>query len=108
MNETIFDWDDIKLFLAVARHRGLSAAARETGTSAPTLGRRMLRLETKTRKELFERHARGYSLTEVGEAFFVSAQDIEARIKPLTARSEQQQKTVVKISAGAWTTRAIC
>ncbi|MBL4811132.1 MAG: LysR family transcriptional regulator, partial [Rhodobacteraceae bacterium] len=39
MNEMKFDWDDLRLFLAVAREGGLAAAAASTGKSAPTLGR---------------------------------------------------------------------
>ncbi len=45
MNEREFNWDDLRLFLAVARHEGLAPAAAEIGKSAPTLGRRMLALE---------------------------------------------------------------
>jgi hypothetical protein len=37
MDETKFDWDDRRLFLAVAREGGLAAAAGSTGKSAPTL-----------------------------------------------------------------------
>jgi len=45
MNEKMLAWDDMQLFLSVARDGGLSAAARSTGRSAATLGRRMLALE---------------------------------------------------------------
>jgi DNA-binding transcriptional LysR family regulator len=50
MNETSFDWDDLRLFLAVAREGGLAAAAAITEKSAPTLGRRMLGLEQPSKK----------------------------------------------------------
>ena len=63
MNETISNWDDLHLFLAVAREGGLSPAARLTGRSAATLGRRMLALERSMGRELFVRHERGYELT---------------------------------------------
>ena len=55
MNETKFDWDDLRLFLAVAREGGLAAAAEKSGKSAPTLGRRMLALEQRIGQELFKR-----------------------------------------------------
>lgn len=45
MSEAKAGWDDLHLFLAVAREGGLSPAARATGRSAATLGRRMLALE---------------------------------------------------------------
>lgn len=108
MDETKFTWDDLRLFLAVARHRGLSAAARETGTSAPTLGRRMRSLEAISRKELFHRHARGYELTETGEAFFQKSVEVEAHIMPLIAPWHEEGRTLVKVSAGAWTIHALC
>ncbi len=63
MDETRASWDDLHLFLAVAREGGLSPAARTTGRSAATLGRRMLALERSIRRELFVRHERGYELT---------------------------------------------
>ncbi len=66
MNETNFDWDDLRLFLAVAREGGLAAASASTGKSPPTLGRRMLALERRLGLELFERLPRGYALTDQG------------------------------------------
>ena len=48
MNEMNFDWNDLKFFLAVARHKGLSGTARQTGISPATLGRRMQALEHAT------------------------------------------------------------
>ena len=56
MDETSAGWDDLHLFLAVAREGGLSPAARATGRSAATLGRRMLALERAMGRELFVRH----------------------------------------------------
>jgi len=107
MNKMNLDWDDLKLFLAVARAGGLSAASEATGKSAPTLGRRMLALEAATGTELFRRLPRGYELTEDGTAFLAKAADLEAQIQPLL-RSAKDGRTVVKISAGSWMTYALC
>lgn len=38
-------WDDLRIFFHVARSGGLSGAARQTGLSPATIGRRMLALE---------------------------------------------------------------
>ncbi|MEP3847933.1 MAG: LysR family transcriptional regulator [Paracoccaceae bacterium] len=107
MNEKNFDWNDLRFFLAVARNKGLSGAARDTGSSAPTLGRRMHALEKATGKEIFHRHARGYDLTEQGEAFFSKAMELEANVIPLLSTKDKAGKTLVKISAGQWTSHAL-
>ena len=107
MDEKNFDWNDLKLFLAVARNKGLSGAARDTGSSAPTLGRRMQALEKATGEEIFHRHARGYDLTEQGEAFFSRVVELEASVIPLVSTKDKAGKTLVKISAGQWTLNAL-
>ena len=60
-------WDDLQLFLHVATEGGLSAAASQTGLSAPTIGRRMLALERTTGRTLFVRSQQGYRLAHDGE-----------------------------------------
>jgi len=107
MNEMNSDWNDLKYFLVVARHKGLSGAARETGLSAATLGRRMLALEQSTGSEIFHRHARGYELTEKGEALLTSVSAIDAAVRPLYPSNEGDRKTLVKLSAGHWTLHAL-
>lgn len=106
MNNMNFDWDDLRLFLAVARGGGLSVAARATGKSAPTLGRRMLALERAVGAELFQRLPRGYALTTEGEAFLARIAEVEARIAPLAQGGTGP--VLVKVSAGAWMTQWLC
>ena len=66
--KSMMDWQDLRLFLAVARHEGLTGAAKETGASPATLGRRMTSLETALNMRLFHRGASGYALTPEGGA----------------------------------------
>ena len=108
MDEIDLDWDDLKLFLAVARAGGLSAATQATGKSAPTLGRRMLALEAVTGAELFRRLPRGYELTEQGAALLAKVLDLEALIRPLSRSAAKHGGAVVRISAGSWMTLALC
>ncbi len=108
MNETNFDWDDLRLFLAVARAGGLSGAATVTGKSAATLGRRMLALEAATSQELFRRQARGYELTEQGTALLARAVDLEAQIQAVNGSAAGAGRVLVKISAGSWMTHILC
>lgn len=107
MDETAADWNDLKFFLAVARHKGLSGAARQTGISPATLGRRMQALEQSTGIEIFHRHARGYDLTEQGEALFAKVAELDASVRPLFERRKDGEKTLVKLSAGQWTLHAL-
>ena len=107
MSEMNFDWDDIRLFLAVARGGGLARASVETGKSAPTLARRMLEFERHMGRELFRRHARGYDLTEDGHALLNELAGVEAMITPV-ANAGKSARPVVKVSAGAWTTLHLC
>lgn len=58
--------DDLRLFLAVADAGGLAGAQKATGTPSPTLSRRMAKLERQMGLRLFERGARGYTLTKRG------------------------------------------
>ncbi|MCY0093175.1 LysR family transcriptional regulator [Hoeflea ulvae] len=104
MDETKSEWSDLRLFLAVAREGGLSPAARTTGRSAATLGRRMLALERAIGRDLFVRHERGYELTADARALVDELTEIETRIGRLTAPPAEQGRPLVKISAGTWTT----
>ncbi|WP_417415108.1 LysR family transcriptional regulator [Hoeflea sp.] len=107
MNETMAGWDDLQLFLAVAREGGLSRAAKVTGRSAATLGRRMLALERAMGRELFIRHDRGYELTAHARQLLGELSEVEARIVRLTAASGDAERPLVKLSAGSWTTLAL-
>jgi len=107
MNERKLHWDDLQLFLSIARHSGLAGAAKETGKSPPTLGRRMQALEEALGQELFLRHARGYDLTDEGQVLLGRAQDLEQQILPLQDL-QNEKYPLVKISAGSWMTHVLC
>jgi DNA-binding transcriptional LysR family regulator len=62
------EWDDIKIFLAIARAGTLSGAARITRQSQPTMGRRILALESAVGHILFQRTSEGFVLTDEGYA----------------------------------------
>lgn len=108
MNEVNFDWDDLRLFLAVARGGGLAAATASTQKSAPTLGRRMLALERRLGQELFRRLPRGYALTDEGQALLTKATELEARLHASLGAGSTASVPTVKISAGLWVTHLLC
>ena len=62
------NWDDTRLFLALARHGTLSGAARELGIGLATISRRVERMEHALGLPLFLRHQNGYDLTDQGAA----------------------------------------
>lgn len=107
MSEEIRNWDDLHLFLAVAREGGLSAASRTSRRSAATLGRRMLALERSMGRELFIRHDRGYELTVDGRRLLDNLVDIENRLDRLTAPPDRKERPLVKVSAGSFTTMVL-
>jgi DNA-binding transcriptional LysR family regulator len=97
-------WDDLRLFLQVARAGGLTGAAAATATSAATLGRRMLALEAALKRSLFVRRQTGYRLTADGEDLFARVQAMEAQARPIEdwAAGPDAMPTV-RISPGTWT-----
>ena len=99
------DWDELRFFLAVARSAGLNAAARQTGASAPTLGRRMAALERRLARQLFTRSQAGYELTEAGQALYRYAEEMEAAARGIERWRDETPRRLVRISAGSWTSR---
>lgn len=74
------NWDDLRVFLAVARAEGLSAAAPVLKMDPATLGRRIARLEAQLGAALFVKSPRGYALTDLGERIKEHAAAAEAQI----------------------------
>ncbi|MGZ3439406.1 MAG: LysR family transcriptional regulator, partial [Polyangia bacterium] len=73
----MFDWNDARYFLAVARLGSLSKAARHLRVQQSTVGRRLAALEAALDTRLFERTSDGYVATSAGEAFVAHAERIE-------------------------------
>lgn len=71
------NWDDMRLFLAVARTGSISGAAKQLGVQHSTVSRRMRSLEEKLGARLIERKKTGYELTLAGENIKQSALRIE-------------------------------
>jgi len=63
---TVKNWDDMRVFLAVARAESLTAAAPVLKMDPATLSRRIARLETTIGASLFIKSPQGYALTNLG------------------------------------------
>ena len=77
----MFDWDDIRIFVAAARAGSLGGAAQRLGIDAATVGRRVARLESALKSTLVVRSASGLQLTPAG------AQLLEVGLQAETAMS---------------------
>lgn len=64
--DNALDWTHLQSFVAIAKHRTLSGAARVLGGSQPTMGRHIAALEKSLNVRLFDRTADGLDLTPTG------------------------------------------
>lgn len=83
MNAQLANWDDLRVFLAVARAGSLSGAARSLGVNHSTVFRRVAGLEETLGVRLFDRLPTGYALTPAGEETLGIVERIEADVTTL-------------------------
>ena len=102
-------WDAYQIFLAVARHGGLTGAAQASRLSPATVGRRVLELEQGIGRQLFSRSQTGYRLTADGQALFEHLQAMDAVVRKVDGwRQEAHCASVVRLMAGTWGTWLVC
>lgn len=77
------NWDDIRIFLAIARHGTLTGAAAHLNSGIATVSRRIDRLESALGVPLFARHQSGYRLTDEGEMLLPKAEALEESARAL-------------------------
>ena len=75
------DWDKLKIFYAVAEAGNFTKATYSLNLSQSAISRQIQSLEYELKTLLFERHARGLSLTENGEYLFKTASEVIAKLK---------------------------
>ena len=79
------NWDDLRLFLAVAREQSLSGAGKLLRLDPATLGRRGARLEKALDRVLFVKSPQGYALTEDGARLMERAEVAEQAMRQAQA-----------------------
>jgi DNA-binding transcriptional LysR family regulator len=97
------DWDDLRVFLTLARDGKLAAAARRLEVSHPTVARRVKALEESIGARLFDRLPDRFVLTAAGEELLADAQAMEQAADSIHRRSAGLGDTfhgTVRISAG--------
>jgi DNA-binding transcriptional LysR family regulator len=98
MQKGMLKWDDLRVFLAVARQSQLQLAGRWLGLDPATVGRRIAALEEALGARLFDRSPQGYALTEAGRSLVEHAQAMEslatAAAEELGGRADRLSGTV--------------
>jgi len=98
----MFDWDDIRVFLAVVRSGTVRGAARQLGITHATVSRRLRGLEERLGSQLFDRVPGGQTLSTVGQSILETAEQIEERMGEIDRRAFAQNTNLagpVRLSA---------
>ncbi|WP_282060023.1 LysR family transcriptional regulator [Roseobacter litoralis] len=96
------NWDDLRIFLAVARDNSLSGAGKRLRLDPATVGRRIQKLETSLQTVLFTKSPQGYALTETGQALLARAEQAETAMRAAVAElPEQSDRLSGQIRIGA-------
>lgn len=90
----MLDWNDIRIFLAVASEGSTLAASKKLSINQTTVGRRMHALETALGLTLFERDTRGYSLTSQGSALIEVAANMGEAAEQILTRASHLTRTL--------------
>ena len=72
------NWDDMRVFLALAREGSVSGAGRALGVKHTTVARRIHAFEERLGTRLFDRLPNGYAMTQAAENMFEHALAMEA------------------------------
>ena len=93
------DWDKLKIFHAVAEAGSFTNATINLNLSQSAISRQIQSLEQDLKVQLFERHARGLTLTENGEYLFKTAHDVISKLKEVESTlGDQKNKPTGKLT----------
>ena len=99
------NWDDVQVFLAIARHGTLGAAGRALKQSQPTMGRRLKALESSLGHTLFQRTSEGFVLTDEGVAVLNHAEGMESQALSFSRQldgADRQLEGGLRVSTSDW------
>ncbi|MFL2902622.1 MAG: LysR family transcriptional regulator [Candidatus Pelagibacter sp.] len=93
------DWDKLKIFHAVAEAGSFTSATVILNLSQSAISRQIQSLEEDLKVKLFERHARGLTLTENGEYVYKTAHEVISKLKEVeTTLGDQKYKPTGKLT----------
>jgi len=84
------DWDKLRIFHAVASAGSFTHAGQSLGLSQSAVSRQISALEEEISTPLFQRHARGLTLTDEGELLYSAVSEVLARL----AAAEEALKNI--------------
>ena len=90
----MIDWDDVRIFLAVARSGSVRAAAERLRVNHSTVLRRIAQLEVRLGAQMFEKLPSGYRLTDAGDEVLEFAAQMEASSNRLETRVFGRDQTL--------------
>jgi DNA-binding transcriptional LysR family regulator len=93
----MFDWDDLRYFLAVARQGSTIAAGHAMQVNQSTVQRRIAALERRIGRPLVKRHSTGYQLTEFGEEMVAYAETVERAVLAFEQHLETSRREAVGV-----------
>lgn len=88
----MFDWNDLRHFLAVARTGSTLAAARQLGVNQTTCARRLQTLEEGLGQRLFDKTQAGRALTETGRALLSAAEAVETAARGFQDQADARRR----------------
>lgn len=97
----MFDWNDLKHFLAVARCGSTVAAAKALNVNQSTVQRRLDELEKQLGRQLVVRQPAGYKLTELGQDIVTYAERVEEAVQAFERRlaaSDTELAGIVRVT----------
>ena len=93
------DWDKLKIFHTVAESGSFTSATVNLNLSQSAISRQIQSLENDLKVKLFERHARGLTLTENGEYVYKTAHEVISKLKEVeTSLGDQKNKPTGKLT----------
>ncbi|WP_265563562.1 LysR family transcriptional regulator [Sphingomicrobium arenosum] len=90
----MYDWDDLRYFLAVAEEGSTLKAAARLGANQTTVARRIAALESALGHQLFERRKAGYRLTQTGARFLDLARPVREAANALAAEADASSRSL--------------
>ena len=93
------DWNKLKIFHAVAEAGSFTSSTVNLNLSQSAISRQIQSLEHDLNVKLFERHARGLTLTENGEYLFKTAHEVISKLKEVeTTLGDKKNKPSGKLT----------
>lgn len=96
------EWDQVRVFLAVAKEGQLAAAAARLGLDVSTVSRRVDRIEAELGVHLFDRTREGTVMTAAAEAMVPAAEEMERAMSGFlgaVGAVETEAEGVVRVTA---------